>query len=94
MENLGKRTGVIEVTITNRIQEIEERISVVEDTIQDIDTTVKKIQNQKVHNSKHSRNPRHDEKSKPKNNRYRRERRISTQRVSKYLQQNYRRNFP
>jgi hypothetical protein len=27
IENLGKRTGVIDTSITNRIQEIEERIS-------------------------------------------------------------------
>ena len=30
MENLGKRSGTTDVSITNRIQEIEERISVVE----------------------------------------------------------------
>jgi hypothetical protein len=28
IENLGKRSGVIDVSITNRMQEIEERISV------------------------------------------------------------------
>jgi predicted nucleic acid-binding Zn-ribbon protein len=33
-ENLGKRSGVIDAGITNRIQEIEERISSVEDTIE------------------------------------------------------------
>jgi hypothetical protein len=33
LENLGKRSGVIDVNITNRIQEIEERISSAEDTI-------------------------------------------------------------
>ena len=27
IENLGKRSGVIDASITNRIQEIEERIS-------------------------------------------------------------------
>jgi hypothetical protein len=41
MENLGKKSGVIDESITNRIQEIEERISVAEDTIQNTDTTVK-----------------------------------------------------
>jgi uncharacterized coiled-coil protein SlyX len=40
-ENLGKRSGIIDVSITKRIQEIEERISGVEDTIEDIGTTVK-----------------------------------------------------
>jgi uncharacterized coiled-coil protein SlyX len=41
LENLGKRLGVIDASITNRIQEIEERISGAEDTIENIDTTVK-----------------------------------------------------
>ena len=41
IENLGKRSGVIDAKITNKIQEMEERISGTEDTIQNIDTTVK-----------------------------------------------------
>ena len=41
MENLGKRTGMIDISITNRIQEMEERISGIEDTIEEIDTPVK-----------------------------------------------------
>jgi prefoldin subunit 5 len=41
LENLGKRSGVIDASITNRIQEIEERISGVEHTTENIDTTVK-----------------------------------------------------
>jgi hypothetical protein len=41
IENLGKRSGVIDASITNRIHEIEERISGTEDTIENIDTTVK-----------------------------------------------------
>jgi chromosome segregation ATPase len=41
IENLGKRSGVIEASITNRIQEIEERISGAEDTIENIDKRVK-----------------------------------------------------
>jgi predicted nucleic acid-binding Zn-ribbon protein len=32
IENLGKRSGDIDASITNRIQEIEERISGAEDT--------------------------------------------------------------
>jgi uncharacterized coiled-coil protein SlyX len=36
-----KRSGVIDASITNRIQKIEERISGAEDTIENIDTTVK-----------------------------------------------------
>jgi prefoldin subunit 5 len=38
IENLGKRSGVIDASITNRI---EERISGAENTIDSIDTTVR-----------------------------------------------------
>ena len=41
IENLGKRSGIIHASITNRIQEMEERISGVEDAIENINTTVK-----------------------------------------------------
>jgi chromosome segregation ATPase len=41
IENLGKRSGVTDASITNRVQETEERISGVEDTIENIDKTVK-----------------------------------------------------
>ena len=41
IENLGKRSGVIDASITNRVQEIEERISGAKDTIGNIDTIVK-----------------------------------------------------
>jgi hypothetical protein len=40
-ENLGKRSGVVDASINNRTQEMEERISGAEDTIENIDTTVK-----------------------------------------------------
>jgi predicted nucleic acid-binding Zn-ribbon protein len=43
IENLGKKSGAIDASITNRIQEIEERISGAEDTIESIDTTIKKM---------------------------------------------------
>jgi hypothetical protein len=42
LENLGKRSGLIDASIINKIQEIEERISGAEDTIESIDTIVKK----------------------------------------------------
>jgi hypothetical protein len=42
LENLGKRSAVTDASITNRIQEIEARISGAEDTIENISTTVKK----------------------------------------------------
>lgn len=41
MENLGKRTETTDVSITNRIQGMEERISGVEDTIEETDTLIK-----------------------------------------------------
>ena len=31
MENLGKRSGITDISITNRVQEIEERMSGAED---------------------------------------------------------------
>ena len=45
MENLGKRSGITDISITNRIQEIEEKISGVEE----IETSVKE-------NSQHKKN--------------------------------------
>jgi uncharacterized coiled-coil protein SlyX len=44
-ENLGKRSGVIDVSTINRIQEAEERISSAEDNIENINTTVKENEN-------------------------------------------------
>ena len=41
LENLEKKSGVINTRITNRMQEIEERISGAEDTIENIDKIVK-----------------------------------------------------
>jgi len=41
IENQGKRSGVIDASITSRIQEIEERILEADDTIENIDTIVK-----------------------------------------------------
>ena len=48
LENLGKRSGVIDASITNRIQEIEDRISGAEDTIENIDPTVKENAKSKI----------------------------------------------
>jgi hypothetical protein len=41
MENIGKRVGTIYADMTNRIQEMEERISGIDDTIEEIHTSVK-----------------------------------------------------
>ena len=47
IENLGKKSGTIDASISNRIQEMEERISGAEDSIENICTTIKKMQNAK-----------------------------------------------
>jgi hypothetical protein len=41
IENLGKRTGTTDASITSRIQEMEDRISGAEDMIKEIDASVK-----------------------------------------------------
>jgi hypothetical protein len=61
LESLGI-LGVIDASITNRMQDIEERISGAEDTIENISTS-KKMQMQKIPNPKHPGNPVHNEKT-------------------------------
>jgi hypothetical protein len=41
IEILGKKSGIIDASISNRIQEMEERISGAEDSIENIGTTIK-----------------------------------------------------
>lgn len=41
LENIGKRTGAIDSSLTNRIQEVEQTFSGVEDKIEEIDIYVK-----------------------------------------------------
>jgi phage shock protein A len=41
IETLGKKSGTIYVSISNRLQEMEERISGAEDSIENISTTIK-----------------------------------------------------
>jgi uncharacterized coiled-coil protein SlyX len=41
IENLGKKSGTIDASISNRIQEMEERIYGSEDSIENISTTIK-----------------------------------------------------
>ena len=41
MENLGKRIGTADTSITNRIQEIDERISDTEDIAEKINSLIK-----------------------------------------------------
>jgi hypothetical protein len=97
LENVGKKSGVTDASITNRIQEIEERISSMKDTVEDIDITVKKNAKCKIQKAPISKNigkPRHNKKNKPKINRYRREQKFPTQRASKHLQKIIEENFP
>jgi len=61
IEQLGKRSGVIDTSITNRIQEIQRQHKM-----------------EKAPSSKHTGNPGHKKKIKPKDNRYRGERRLPT----------------
>jgi uncharacterized protein YlxW (UPF0749 family) len=73
IENLGKKSGAIDASITNRIQKVKERISGAEVTIENIDTTIKKCEMQKDPNQKHPGNLGHNEQTKPKDNRDRRD---------------------
>jgi hypothetical protein len=41
IETLEKKSGAIDVNISNRIQEMEERISGAEDSIENMGTTIK-----------------------------------------------------
>ena len=41
IEILGKKSGTIDASISNRIQEMKERISGAEDSVQNMDTTIK-----------------------------------------------------
>jgi predicted nucleic acid-binding Zn-ribbon protein len=45
IEILGKKSGTIDASINNRIQEMEERISGAEDSIENIGTTIKQNAN-------------------------------------------------
>jgi hypothetical protein len=74
IENVGKKAGTIDWSISNRMQEMEETISGAEDSIEDIGTTIKenaKCKMQKDPNSKHPGNPGNNEKTKPTENRSR-----------------------
>ena len=78
--------GPTEVSITNKLQKMEERNSGVADTIEEIDSSVKeKVKSQQILITKHPGNLGHHEKNNPKNNRDRRRRRTPAQRHKKYI---------
>jgi hypothetical protein len=58
IETLGKKSGTIDVSISNRIQEMEERISGTEDSIENMAKQSKKVQNAKRSKLKTSRKSR------------------------------------
>ena len=70
-ENLGKNSGVIDASTNNRLQEIEKRISDDEDSIENSDSSQRKCKMSNAGNPKHPGNPGHNEKTKPKDYRYR-----------------------
>ena len=88
MENLVKRTAT-----TNRIQEVEERISGWENTIEEIDMSVKKNVKPKKFLMQRSRKFEILWKSKPKNNRNIKRVKVPAPRTRKYFQKNHRRKF-
>ena len=69
IETLGKKSETIDTSISNRIQEMEERISGAEDSIENMDTTIKENPKSKKSKSKYPGNPGHNEKTKPTDNR-------------------------
>jgi chromosome segregation ATPase len=72
IETLGKKSGIIDTSISNRIQEMEKRILDAEDSIENIgNNSQRKWEMQKDPNSKHPGNPGHNEKTKPMDNRSR-----------------------
>ena len=57
IENLGNKSGVIDTSIINRMQEIEERISGAEYTIGNTHRTAKENTKSKMLLAQHSENP-------------------------------------
>ena len=73
IENLGKRSGVIDASITNRIQEIERNLRGRRYHRKRCHSSQRKCKMQKAPDPKHPGNPGYNEKTKPKDNKYRRE---------------------
>jgi phage host-nuclease inhibitor protein Gam len=70
IETIGKKSGTIDASISNRIQEMGERISGAECSIENI-SIQRQYKMDKDPNSKHPGNPGHNEKIKPTDNRSR-----------------------
>ena len=69
IETLGKKSGNIDASISNRIKEMEERISGEEDSHVQRTWAKQSKKTQKDPNSKHPGNPVHNEKTKTTDNR-------------------------
>ena len=70
IETLGEKSGIIDASISIRIQKMEERISGAEDSIENMGTTIKKYAKcKKDPTSKHPENSGHNEKTTPTDNR-------------------------
>jgi len=92
MENLEKRTGTTDTSITNIIKKMEERISIIEDAIGEIDTLVKEnVKSKMFLTGNIQKNLEQYEKTKLMTNRNRRN--LSSPRPRKYFQQNHRRKI-
>ena len=69
-KKLGTQTGISEVSLTNRIHEIEERISGIEDKMEGMFTSIQRNSKfSKAPSSKYLGNMRHYERTKSMNNR-------------------------
>jgi predicted nucleic acid-binding Zn-ribbon protein len=64
IETLRKQSGTIDARFSNRIQEMEERMSGAEDSIENMGTTIKENAKYKKILSKHPGNLVHNEKTK------------------------------
>ena len=70
IETLGKKSGNIDASISNRIQDMEEIISGAEDSIENISTTIKEnAKCKKILTQNIQENPGHNEKTKHTDNR-------------------------
>jgi hypothetical protein len=70
-EILGKKSGTIDVSIRNSIQEMKENLRCRRFHREHRHNSQRKCKMQKDPNSKHPGNPGHNEKTKPKDNSYR-----------------------
>lgn len=88
----GFLRGTTEASLVNSMQEMEERISGTEDMTEEMDASYNKnIKTKKVPDTKHPKNLRQYERTKPTNSRTRGRRIILAQRPRKYFQEHYRR---